>query len=111
MTTFLCEVTMTDGEQATFLQEAADRADCRRVLGLDTRIARIRSTLNIGRTCFKTVIAGFEIALVCFDGDCFTVGYGKQIERGLIYPAAAKALGESIMHALQCEGKLDNSPA
>ena len=39
----------------------------------------------------------------------FTVVYGKQVEENLTYAAAATRLGCAIMHALACEGKLDNS--
>lgn len=40
--------------------------------------------------------------------DRFTVQYGKQIESDLNYAQAAAKLGQAIMHALTCQGKLDN---
>lgn len=40
--------------------------------------------------------------------DCFTVTYGKQVKSGLTYNDAACELGDCIMHALACNGKLDN---
>ena len=38
----------------------------------------------------------------------FTVTYGKQIDANLSYADAASKLGEALMHALACEGKLNN---
>jgi len=40
--------------------------------------------------------------------DRFTVTYGKQVKSGLRYGQAATELGACIMHALACDGKLDN---
>jgi hypothetical protein len=40
--------------------------------------------------------------------DKFTVTYGKQIKHGLNYSQAAVEYGCVIMHALACDGKLDN---
>ena len=40
--------------------------------------------------------------------DRFTVIYGKQIDKDLNYAEAAEMLGEVIMHALSCQGLLDN---
>lgn len=37
----------------------------------------------------------------------FAVVYGLQIQSGLSYAEAAKALGQALMHVAQCEGKLD----
>ena len=39
----------------------------------------------------------------------FKVQYGKQISAPLSYGAAATELGCCIMHALACEGNIDNS--
>lgn len=39
----------------------------------------------------------------------FTVTYGKQARAELNYEQAALELGACIMHALACDGKLDNS--
>ncbi len=38
----------------------------------------------------------------------FTVVYGKQIDAGLGYALACNKLGGAILHALACDGKLDN---
>lgn len=38
----------------------------------------------------------------------FTVVYGKQVRAGLDYSEAAYEYGRAIMHALACEGMLDN---
>lgn len=40
--------------------------------------------------------------------DRFTVRYGAQSDDNLTYGGAAAKLGQAIMHALACEGKLDN---
>lgn len=37
----------------------------------------------------------------------YMVAYGKQVTGGLTYEQAAAEIGRSIMHALQCDGKLD----
>lgn len=41
--------------------------------------------------------------------DNFTVRYGLQIDERLSYGEAAAKLGQAVMHALACDGKLDNS--
>lgn len=41
--------------------------------------------------------------------DNFTVTYGKQVDSNLSYGEACTKLGRAILHALACEGKLDNS--
>lgn len=38
----------------------------------------------------------------------FSVRYGKQLTNYLTYEAAAKNLGECIMHWAACNGDLDN---
>lgn len=42
-------------------------------------------------------------------GSGFTVGYGLQVHTNLSYAAAAKELGECVMHYLSGEGMIDNS--
>jgi hypothetical protein len=37
----------------------------------------------------------------------FTVKYGKEVKPNLSYTEAATQFGLSLMHALNCEGKLD----
>lgn len=39
----------------------------------------------------------------------FRVTYGKQVRDRLNYSDAAHELGECVLHALACMGKLDNS--
>lgn len=52
-------------------------------------------------------IAGYEITLHQNGRDSFRVAYGAQVSRGLSYENAARELGESIMHALACESKIN----
>ena len=59
------------------------------------------------RTCYTADLA-FPIRLTQQGVDRFTVHYGKQIKTHLSYAVAAQELGAAIMHALACEGKLDN---
>jgi len=40
--------------------------------------------------------------------DQFTVVYGYQVDAGLTYGEACDKLGQAIMHALACEGAIDN---
>ena len=49
-----------------------------------------------------------EIKLIQTGVDSFTVVYGLQTKKSLRYVAAATELGACIMHALACDGKLDN---
>lgn len=37
----------------------------------------------------------------------FTVTYGKEVKSNLSYTEAAQQFGLSLMHALNCDGKLD----
>lgn len=60
------------------------------------------------RICFE-MNAAFDIRLIQTGVDRFSVQYGKQFKDGLNYGAAAKELGECLMHGLACEGKLDNA--
>lgn len=61
-------------------------------------------------TCYteSRIIPAWPIKLVQTGIDRFEVHYGKQIDKGLTYPDAAAKLGEAIMHALACQGDLDN---
>lgn len=63
------------------------------------------------KECFRidSIIPQWPIVLSQQGKDNFTVAYGKQIDARLPYAEAAAKLGEAIMHALACEGKLDNS--
>lgn len=58
-------------------------------------------------TCFETEIGGFKITMRQNARGQFTVVYGKQKFAGMGYQKAAQELGECIMHAVACEGKLD----
>jgi hypothetical protein len=58
--------------------------------------------------CWKRSDLAFPIMLHQDGVDRFTVTYGKQITSGLSYGKAACELGAAVMHALACEGKLDN---
>lgn len=60
------------------------------------------------KTVYKASVAGFPIEMVQLANRRFRVIYGKQIRTGLDYAQAAAELGSCIMHALACEGKLDN---
>lgn len=50
----------------------------------------------------------FPVALLQTGVDRFTVQYGLQIKTGLNYARAAAEYGECVMHALACDGRLDN---
>lgn len=56
---------------------------------------------------FAINIADFDITLHQNGSDSFRVSYGAQVSRGLSYADAARELGESIMHALACEGRIE----
>lgn len=43
------------------------------------------------------------------DRDIYKVIYGKQVTLCTTYPAACRELGKAIMHALCCDGALDNA--
>ena len=60
------------------------------------------------RICWIESLNGSDIALRQHGVDNFSVTYGVQCDRDLSYAAAALKLGEAIMHALACEGRLDN---
>ena len=57
---------------------------------------------------FKIEIAGYNIVLSQTEPDNFTVQYGEEIESNLDYSQAAKSIGFCIMHALACDGKINN---
>jgi len=58
--------------------------------------------------CFKTKEAGYPIVISQQGVDSFTVQYGKQFDRNLSYGEAAERFGLCLMHALSCQGKIDN---
>ena len=57
---------------------------------------------------FKIEIAGYDLVLLQNESDNFTVQYGAEVKSSLDYYQAAKSIGFCIMHALSCDGKLDN---
>lgn len=58
------------------------------------------------KTCI--LIDPLDVELIQNGKDNFTVRYFKQVTDMLTYSQAATELGSCIMHALACEGKLDN---
>lgn len=50
----------------------------------------------------------FPIELAQTGKDRFTVTYGKQVTARLCYASAARELGNVIMHALACQGKIQD---
>lgn len=62
----------------------------------------------MARTVYGIRLARFDIELLQHGRDRFSVRYGKQHDGFLNYADAAAKLGEAIMHALACEGKIDN---
>jgi hypothetical protein len=65
---------------------------------------------NFGSRIFTALVAGQHSVRLyrTKSGKRFTVTYGKQVTRGLTYKQAADELGSSIMHALACNGMVDN---
>ena len=57
---------------------------------------------------FKIEIAGYDIILLQNNHDNFTVQYGAEVESNLDYSQAAKSVGFCIMHALSCDGKIND---
>ena len=60
------------------------------------------------QVCFETLVGGLPITLSQTSKGLFAVQYWKQRKSGLTYAAAARELGECIMHAAACNGALDN---
>ena len=60
------------------------------------------------KLCYETRIGGYPIKLYQHGRDSFKVRYGMQIDDRLDYGNAAAKIGQAIMHALSCEGKVDN---
>jgi len=58
--------------------------------------------------CIELTDVAFGVKLEQTGVDLFTVHYGKQVKSGLTYAVAAREFGVCIMHALACDGKLDN---
>lgn len=60
------------------------------------------------KVCHEFTDPAFPIKLEQTGIDRFTVTYGKQVTKGLNYGQAASKYGSCIMHALACDGRLDN---
>ncbi len=60
------------------------------------------------REIFKIEIAGYDIVLLQNEPDNFMVQYGAEVKSNLDYSQAAKSIGFCMMHALSCDGKLDD---
>lgn len=62
------------------------------------------------KLCIKLSSLAFPVTLEQHEGGAksFRVTYGKQVSDYLSYESAARKLGECIMHALACDGALDN---
>lgn len=60
-----------------------------------------------GKLVWKITIA-WDISLHQRGRDNFTVTYGAHVNEALTYGEAATELGSCIMHALSCEGQVDN---
>ena len=60
------------------------------------------------KVCYQVTIAGSDITLSQQGRNNFSVEYGKQLAQMMPYNEAALELGACIMHALACDGKLDN---
>jgi hypothetical protein len=60
------------------------------------------------KVCYAINGLAFPIKLEQSGIDRFYVTYGMQVKGPLAYAAAASELGANIMHALACEGRLDN---
>lgn len=58
--------------------------------------------------CHEITDIAFGVKLEQTGVDRFTVTYGKQIKSRLNYGQAAREYGAAIMHALACDGELDN---
>ncbi len=59
--------------------------------------------------CYQITNLGYSIELHQMGRDNFMVVYGASAKAGLTYDRAATELGAAILHALSCEGKIDNS--
>lgn len=58
--------------------------------------------------CIRHDDLAFTVILSQQGPDRFTVTYGQQITSNLTYAQAAADYGRSVMHALACDGRLDN---
>lgn len=61
------------------------------------------------RIVYEITDLDFPIKLIQTGRDTFTVQYGQQIDRNLAYGQAASKIGEAILHALACDGTLNQN--
>lgn len=67
-----------------------------------------RQKLGYGPCAYEdSAIGGTPIRLYQLGPD-FAVQYGQQLDHGLDYAEAAAKLGQAMMHALACEGRIDD---
>lgn len=59
--------------------------------------------------CDRREDTAFPIELSQQGKNRFTVTYGVQVEDNLTYSQACHYYGRALLHALACEGKIDNS--
>ena len=71
-------------------------------------LAAIKEETERNVLCISLDNLAFPVKLEQQGIDQFTVTYGLQVKRRLSYNDAATELGASIMHALACDGLLDN---
>lgn len=69
---------------------------------------------NTSVECWRTTIAGFDIVLLQHPNrtngpSYFDVQYGQSQQGPFLYAQAASCLGECIMHALACDGKVTDT--
>lgn len=86
----------------------------------DSPVGKARAALEAVKTgkraeavpglCYEHADLGFALKLEQAQNKAglFTVTYGKQVTRDLTYSEAAAEYGSCLMHALACEGRLDN---
>lgn len=60
------------------------------------------------KLCWSTWALAFPIHLFQTGRNKFMVVYGKDVSRDLTYNQACVKLGSAMMHALSCDGKVDN---
>ena len=58
------------------------------------------------KICLKLDLA-YPVTLIQ-NGKRFTVQYGDQVKKDLTYAEAGEEYGSCIMHALTCDGLIDN---
>ena len=62
---------------------------------------------TVPRLCHETIGLAFPVKLWQASQSLFMVEYGEQICYSLTYEEAAREYGRSIMHALACDGMIE----